>query len=49
MALAARFHAEVPNSRLVVYDGVGHLPMEEVPERSARDVRDFLAGGEGPG
>jgi len=27
---------------LIVYDQVGHLPMDEVGERSAMDVRQFL-------
>ena len=26
----------------MIYDGVGHLPMEETPDRSAADVRMFL-------
>ena len=42
--LAERFHADLPNSRLIVYDDIGHLPMEEIPQRSARDARDFLMG-----
>ncbi len=43
---AHRFHRELPRSELLIYDGVGHLPMEEVPERSAADARAFLLGGE---
>lgn len=35
--------AAIPNSKLVVYKGVGHLPMEESPVQSAADVRAFLA------
>ena len=27
-----------------IYDGVGHIPMEEQPERSAEDIRAFLKG-----
>ncbi len=42
--LAERFDADLPHSRLIVYDDVGHLPMEEIPRRSARDVRVFLTG-----
>jgi pimeloyl-ACP methyl ester carboxylesterase len=44
-ALADTFVAYVPGARAVVYDGVGHLPMEEAPERSAADARRFLLGG----
>ena len=36
-------HARIPGSRLIVYPGVGHLPMEEWPEQSAADVAAFLA------
>ena len=25
-----------------MYENVGHLPMEEIPERSAMDVKAFL-------
>ncbi len=32
----------LPNAELVVYDGVGHVPMMEIPERSAADYADFL-------
>ena len=32
----------IRNSRSVIYDHVGHLPMEEAPDRSAADVRGFL-------
>ncbi len=33
---------EIPHSRLVVYDGVGHSPQEEIPARSVRDAMDFI-------
>ncbi|MGL4540881.1 MAG: alpha/beta fold hydrolase [Polymorphobacter sp.] len=39
---AAWFSKALPNSRVVIYDNVGHAPMEEAPERSAADVRSFL-------
>lgn len=32
----------VPDTRFIIYDGVGHLPMEESPVRTARDARAFL-------
>ncbi len=37
-----RFHRDIPGSRLIVYDGVGHIPQEVVPERVAADIRAFL-------
>lgn len=44
VASAAYFAAALPHSRTIIYDGVGHLPMEEVADRSAADVAAFLAG-----
>ncbi len=41
-SLAARFHRDIPNSRVVIYQGAGHMPMEEIPEQTLRDVRAFL-------
>jgi pimeloyl-ACP methyl ester carboxylesterase len=37
------YNAAIKGSKLVVYNNVGHLPMEEVPEQSARAVREFLS------
>lgn len=34
--------ANVPGSKLIVYPDAGHVPMEEVANRSAADVRAFL-------
>lgn len=39
----ARFAAAMPNARLVTYEGVGHIAMEEIPDESLADVRAFLA------
>lgn len=36
------FHKDIPGSRLIVYDGVGHIPQEVIPERVAADMRAFL-------
>ncbi len=33
----------LPNAELVHYPGIGHLPMEEAPERSIADLRSWLA------
>jgi pimeloyl-ACP methyl ester carboxylesterase len=34
--------AAIPGARLITYPGVGHVPMEQIPDRSAADVRAFL-------
>jgi pimeloyl-ACP methyl ester carboxylesterase len=39
---AHRFAADIPGSELIVYEGAGHVPMEEIPERTARDAKTFL-------
>jgi len=40
----AYFFAEaLEQSQLIIYDDVGHIPMEEIPNRSAQDVLEFLA------
>ena len=32
----------LPNATLAAYKGIGHIPMEEAPDRSAADLRAFL-------
>lgn len=39
---AYRFERRLKNSKIVIYEDCGHLPMEELPRRSARDLRAFL-------
>lgn len=41
--MAAMFKKDIANSELVIYPDVGHLPMMEAPEVSARDVHRFLS------
>ncbi len=36
------FHRDLPYSEYVVYEGIGHLPMEEVPVQSSRDADHFF-------
>jgi len=42
--VAHAFQAAIPGSKLIIYSKTGHGPQEEVPEPSARDVRQFLLG-----
>lgn len=39
---AYRFNLNLPNAELIVYDGAGHIPMEECPKITAADARAFL-------
>jgi pimeloyl-ACP methyl ester carboxylesterase len=42
-ATAARFQHMLPGSRLIVYPGLGHVPHEEDPVRTATDALAFLS------
>ncbi len=42
IANAHRFSAEIPGAKLITYPGIGHIPMEEIPQQSAKDARRFL-------
>ncbi len=39
---AQRFKEDIHQAELIIYKNVGHLPMEEIPEQSAADLKDFL-------
>lgn len=39
---AYRFNEDIPNSKLIIYEEIGHLPMEEIPEESVNDALEFL-------
>ena len=39
---AYRFKDELQNAEMIVYEGIGHIPMEEIPKKSAKDARAFL-------
>lgn len=36
------FARRIPGAKLILYPGLGHVPMEEAPQETARDVRAFL-------
>jgi pimeloyl-ACP methyl ester carboxylesterase len=40
--LGQRFVRDIPGSKLVVFDGLGHVPQEEDPARTVAEVRGFL-------
>ena len=44
--VASRFGRDVQGSRVILYRGLGHVPQEEDPLRTAADVRTFLSPGE---
>ena len=40
--LGRRFNEDLEYSELIMYPGVGHTPMEEIPAQSAADARKYL-------
>jgi len=36
------YDEHLPNAALVSYPGIGHIPMEETPERSVTDLRNWI-------
>jgi len=38
-----RFAEKITDAELIVYEGVGHLPQEEISDRSLADLRGFLS------
>jgi haloalkane dehalogenase len=42
VATAHRFAGEIPHARMEILEGVGHFMFDEVPERAATIVVDFL-------
>lgn len=41
---AHRIAAAIPHAELIIYEDAGHVPMEEIPERTAADTARFLRG-----
>lgn len=37
-----KFHKAIPGATLILYPGVGHVPMEQIPDRSAADLKAWL-------
>jgi len=44
-----RFAAAIPGSTLIVYPDVGHVPMEQIPDRSVQDLKTWLKAKVYPG
>ena len=40
--MAYKFQQALPNTVLATFSGVGHIPMEEIPEESADTVIEFM-------
>ena len=44
VSAAKALTAAIPGAKLIIYPGVGHVPMEQIPERSANDLKAFQRG-----
>ncbi len=44
VSVASFFSQRIPGSRVVILDDIGHIPMEEAPDRSLAPVLELLAG-----
>ncbi len=42
VAGATLFEQAIPGATAVIYENIGHVPQEEIPARSAQDLRTFL-------
>ena len=42
VSVGYRLHEAIAHSELIIYDDLGHVPMEEDPERTIADVREYL-------
>jgi pimeloyl-ACP methyl ester carboxylesterase len=45
LSIMKQFEEALPNSQSIVYEGVGHMPMEELPIQTSRDAHGFLTLG----
>jgi pimeloyl-ACP methyl ester carboxylesterase len=43
VASAAWFKRLLPSATVITYPGIGHIPMEEAPDRSANELKTWLA------
>lgn len=41
---AERFKQDIKGSKLIIYQNAAHIPMEEIPEETAKDAAAFLNG-----
>ena len=42
LSILKQFEEELQNSQTIVYEGVGHMPMEELPVQTSRDAHNFF-------
>jgi pimeloyl-ACP methyl ester carboxylesterase len=48
VAAGRKLAEAIPGARLITYPGVGHVPMEQIPDKSSQDLRSFLRALDAP-
>jgi len=46
LSLIEAWRRDLPKAQVKIYPGVGHIPMEEIPELTAWDAHEFLSSGD---
>lgn len=41
---ASHWQEDIPESRVIIYHDAGHVPMEEIPDKTVRDFMNFIGG-----
>ncbi len=44
VTFAHRFHREIADSELIIFESLGHVPHEEAPQQTIMPVMDFMRG-----
>jgi pimeloyl-ACP methyl ester carboxylesterase len=42
LSILKQFEDDLQDSQTIVYEGVGHMPMEELPVQTSRDAHTFF-------
>lgn len=42
LRLSKRLHKDLPKSKLIIIDKCGHVPQEECPEQTVKEIKKFL-------
>jgi len=45
LSIMEQFQQQIPDVQTIVYEGVGHMPMEELPVQTVRDAHYFFRAG----
>ncbi|RHX93049.1 hypothetical protein DLM75_07845 [Leptospira stimsonii] len=43
LTIGEQFHKDISNSQMIVFENCGHIPQEEIPEKTAKAILEFLS------